>query len=87
MIYVFCVTDRAPDFTSGFERGEQGIYAIEHKGLFAVVNRVSEDDFGESHVNQRLTDTDWLKSKVLEHEETVERVMLDGPLLPFKFAT
>jgi len=87
MIYVYCVTDREPDLKSGLGRGETNIYAIEHKGLFAVVNRVLEDDFDETRINQRFTDTDWLKSKVLEHEETVERIMLDGPLLPFKFAT
>jgi len=88
VIYVYCVTDREPVLEpSSLGRCGKGLYAVGHGGLFAVVNRVSAEEFDETHINQRMTDTDWLKSKILEHEATVERVMLDGPLLPFKFAT
>jgi hypothetical protein len=88
MIYVYCVTDRKPDLEeSAFGRCGNGIYAIGHGGLFAVVDRVSAEEFDEAHINERMEDTDWLKSKILEHEATVERIMLGGPLLPFKFAT
>lgn len=87
MIYIYCVTDREPDLAPGSERDENGLYAVSHRGLFAVVRRVSADEFDETHIYQRLADPDWLRLKILEHEETVERIMLDCPLLPFKFAT
>lgn len=87
MIYVYCVTDRAPDLKRSSGKGEKGLYAIGHGGLFAVVNGVSAEEFGETRIDERLTDAEWLQSKILDHEATVESIMVDGAVLPFKFAT
>lgn len=87
MIYVYCVTDREPGSETKWESDRGGLYTLGLRGLFAVVREVRGDDFDEGHIHQRLADPDWLTSKVLEHEKTVERIMVDSPLLPFRFAT
>jgi hypothetical protein len=85
LIYVYCVTDRAPglEHLAASERPE----LLDHDGLYAVVGRVSLDDFSEERLAQNLADPDWLTEKVKLHERVVEHVMQSGSVVPFKFGT
>lgn len=83
LIYLYCVTDRMPQLKEDIEE----IYSVHHQGLYAVVSKVPEEEFGEETLKKNLNDMEWLKNKVSMHERTIEGVMEDRPVVPFKFPT
>lgn len=61
---------------------------VPYKDVEAVVGRVSLQDFTEPNLRKHLEDEQWLKEKVLAHEQIVEEVMRrTPPIVPFKFGT
>ncbi|MBI5038581.1 MAG: GvpL/GvpF family gas vesicle protein [Nitrospirae bacterium] len=83
LIYLYCVTNRVPQpKDDGY-----GVYSLNHQGLYAVVSKVPEDEFGEENLKKNLSNLEWLKIKAYRHEKIVEEVMKDGCVVPFKLAT
>ncbi len=62
-------------------------YFIYHRGLYAVVSRVTEDEFSRENLKKNLTDLEWIKQKAKAHEEIIEGIMRSVCAVPFKFAT
>jgi len=87
MIYVYCVTGVMPGFKHISEEMADDVHFIHHKGLYAIVSKVSSDEFGEENIKKNLSDMKWLESKVLRHEKVIEEVMRNCTVIPFKFAT
>lgn len=83
LIYLYCVTNRVPQpKDDGY-----GVYSLNHQGLYAVVSKVPEDEFGEENLKKNLSNLEWLKIKAYRHEKVIEEVMKDGCVVPFKLAT
>ena len=87
MIYVYCVATGKPDFDHGPGRDIQGLFVIADKGLFAIARKVLEDEFGEGNIEKNIADLEWVRAKVMEHEEVVEHVMKGNVLMPLRFGT
>ena len=82
-IYLYCITNRMPQ-----PKGDgYGVYFLNHEGLYAVVSKVPEDEFGEENLKKNLSNSEWLKIKACRHEKVIEEVMEDGCVVPFKLAT
>ncbi|MFH1563025.1 MAG: GvpL/GvpF family gas vesicle protein [Nitrospirota bacterium] len=86
LIYLYCVTNKAPEL-KGVEDLVEGVYSIYQDGLYAVVSRVFEDEFGEKNLKKNLGDIEWLTARVRIHEGVIEGVMRNTCVVPFKFAT
>jgi len=83
LIYLYCITNRMPQPKwDGY-----GVYSINHQGLYAVVSKVPEDEFGEENLKKNLSNSEWLTNKACRHEKVIEEVMEDGCVVPFKLAT
>ncbi|MBI4684686.1 MAG: GvpL/GvpF family gas vesicle protein [Nitrospirae bacterium] len=93
LIYVYCVSHKEPNFKDS-DLGNSHtkifgvrVYPICHQDLYAVVSKVSEDEFTEENLKKNLSDMKWVESNVLRHEEVIEEIMRDCTVIPFKFAT
>ncbi|MBI5025124.1 MAG: GvpL/GvpF family gas vesicle protein [Nitrospirae bacterium] len=86
LIYLYCVTNSLPHHLHTKDFGI-GVYFIYHKGLYAVVSKVTESEFNEENLKNNLTNLEWIKTKVGIHERIIEEVMRDICVVPFKFAT
>ena len=83
LIYLYCITNRMPQPKwDGY-----GVYSLNHQGLYAVVSKVPEDEFGEENLKKNLSNSEWLKNMACRHEKVIEEVMEDGCVVPFKLAT
>ena len=102
LIYLYCLTDKIPSnarFIS--QKMRQGccttnketedlvdnVYFIFHLGLYAVVGKVSTDEFSEGNLKRNLAELEWIKIKVSIHEKVIETVMKNSCVIPFKFGT
>lgn len=63
------------------------IYTVFCGGLYAVVSRVSSEEFNEDAMRINLNDMTWLEARVRKHERVIEGVMEQSTVIPFKFAT
>lgn len=86
LIYLYCVTKVKPEL-SNFEEIGTRIYPIYSQGNYAIVGRVSPDEFSESNLKKNLADIGWVEKKVRQHEKIIEEIMKGATVLPFKFGT
>lgn len=86
LIYLYCVTKAKPD-QSNFENSGAKIYPVYFQGTYAIVSKVSPEEFSEENLKKRLTDMEWVEKRVREHEEIIEKIMRYTTVLPFKFGT
>lgn len=85
LIYLYCITNRTPKLKE-VENLVSRLYFIYYYGIYAVVGKVSEDEFNEENLKRRLTDLEWVKTKTGIHEKVIEGIMKNACVLPFKFA-
>jgi len=86
LVYLYCVTDKEP----GLEEARSlvdNLYFVFHKGLYAVAGKVEKSEFGEQNLKRNLADLEWVKTKASMHEKTIEGVMINACVIPFKFGT
>jgi len=86
LIYLYCITDNVPELKE-IENLVNNLYFIFRLGLYAVVSKVSADEFNEANLKKNLADLEWVKAKVNIHEKVIEEVMKGTCVIPFKFAT
>jgi len=97
LIYLYCVTDKAPkikdleslsdNLYSRTKDFGSGTYSVHHNSIYAVVCKVKEREFSEENLEKNLGDLEWIKAKVGMHEAVIEGVMKDTCVIPFKFGT
>lgn len=86
LIYLYCVTkDKPPRYN--FEDLKVKTYPIYFQGTYAIVSKVSPEDFSEDNLKKNLADMKWVEKNARLHEAVIEEVMSDTAILPFKFAT
>lgn len=86
LTYLYCLTNKTPEIKEAKDLVDN-LYFIYQHGLYAVVNKVSEDEFSKENLEKNLSDVEWVKKRVLIHERVIERIMKNTCLVPFKFAT
>jgi hypothetical protein len=86
LIYLYCVTQIKPN-RSNFEDVGVRIYPIYFQDTYAIVSKVSSDEFSEDNLKKNLANMDWVEKKVRQHEKIIEEIMKDATVLPFKFGT
>lgn len=94
LLYLYCITNREPEL-KGVEKllyphtknPVINVYSVSQDGLYAVVSKVSEDEFGEKNLKKNLGDIEWIKTRVMIHEGVIEGIMRNTCVVPFKFAT
>ncbi len=86
LLYLYCVTKDKP---SSYNFEDLGIktHTIYFQGTYAVVSRVSPDDFSEESLKKNLADMGWVEKNTRLHEKVIERIARDQAVLPFKFGT
>lgn len=105
LIYLYCLTNptgiglsvhykEGPNKIPELSLLNSGTYFIPYSGLYAVLSKVSTDEFSEENLRKNLADLEWLKTKVSIHEKVIETVMKNSCLagrqacvIPFKFGT
>lgn len=85
LIYVYCLSQREPNFKDLNLNGS--IYSILYKDLYAVISRVSADEFNEENLKKNLSNMDWLEQKVRAHMKVISQIMNFSTVIPFKFGT
>jgi len=86
LIYLYCLTNKTPEIKEA-KNLVANLYFIYQHGLYAVIDKVSEDEFNKENLEKNLSDVEWVRERVLIHERVIERIMRDTCLIPFKFAT
>jgi len=70
----------------GIDRQHQ-VFMTSVMDITAVVSLVSLDEFHGPEAESRMKDLSWLGPRTLRHEEVVEGVMEQSPVLPARFGT
>jgi len=86
LIYLYCVTKARPGRIHFEEIGTK-IYPIYFQGVYAIVSKVSPNEFSEDNLKKKLADMGWVERKVRQHEKVIEEIMGEIAVIPFKFAT
>jgi len=86
LLYLYCVTKDKPS-SYNFEDLGIKIHPVYFQGTYAVVSRVSPDDFSEDSLKKHLADMGWVEKNIRLHEKVIEEIMKDQAVLPFKFGT
>jgi hypothetical protein len=86
LIYLYCVTKTKPS-QSDFEDVGVKIYPIYFQGTYAVITKVSPDEFSEDNLKKNLANIEWVEKRIRQHERIIEEIMKDATVLPFKFGT
>lgn len=60
-------------------------HLLEHRGLAAVVRRVSQADFTAEALESRLGDPAWIETMVRGHNAVITAVHQEQPILPVRF--
>jgi Gas vesicle synthesis protein GvpL/GvpF len=63
------------------------VYPLVHGDLMAFVSAVPSDRFGADEFRTSLSDTDWLKKRILAHEKVLEELRSSDDVVPFRFGT
>ncbi|MDD5242760.1 MAG: GvpL/GvpF family gas vesicle protein [Syntrophorhabdaceae bacterium] len=92
-LYLYCIREKTED-ASGFSTrsidGKRDVFTIIHRELEAVVSRVSLLRFTSEEIQKKaLEDLNWIKEKVVIHEDVIEEAMrgTDGlvDVIPMRF--
>jgi hypothetical protein len=67
--------------------GQESLEILSHRGIVAVWSRVPLDEFCGGEASQRMQDLTWIASRACRHEQVVEQVMGQSPVLPARFGT
>lgn len=86
LIYLYCVSNKKPELKK-INCFVNDLYLVNDKDLWAVVSKVSDDEFSEEKLKKSLADFEWVKRKASLHEKIIEGVMEGTCVIPFKFAT
>jgi hypothetical protein len=86
LVYLYCIADSEPKIEQ-IEDADNNLYSICHNGLYAVVGKVDQQEFGEEGLKKNMADMEWIKAKVSVHERITEQVMAGTNVIPFKFGT
>ncbi|MFH1856373.1 MAG: GvpL/GvpF family gas vesicle protein [Candidatus Omnitrophota bacterium] len=91
LIYLYCITRKMPKLKEVDNLIRTGnalfLHFIYHRGLYAIVSKVSNDEFAKENLEKNLNNIDWISKKANIHEQVIEGVMKSRCVLPFKFAT
>jgi len=66
---------------------EGSVHPLVHANLMAFVSAVPASQFGPNEFHAALNDTEWLKARILAHEQTVEKLRSSYNVVPFRFGT
>jgi len=86
LIYLYAVT-RAKPSPRLLQELEINIYTVHFKGSYAVVSKVSSDEFSEANLKVKLADMQWLERMAVQHDNVIKTIMKETTVIPFKFAT
>lgn len=84
--YLYCITKTKPSHNN-FKDMDIKIYPIYFQGTYAIVSKVSPDEFSEDNLKKNLANIEWVEKRVRQHERIIEEVMKMATVLPFKFGT
>jgi len=86
LVYLYCVTNEEPTLKKAEDLADD-LYFVHHRGLYAVVRGVKENEFGEEGLKKSMADLEWVKTNATLHERIIEQVMRNACVIPFKFGT
>ena len=92
-LYLYCVRPRTDETLEVHKTmsGEEKIQIIPYLELEAITSEVPLEEFSSAEIQKKAEeDLDWIKRKVLIHEEVIEQAMRsDGssvlPVIPMQF--
>jgi hypothetical protein len=67
--------------------GDDHVVIIDVQGIQAVVNWVDADEFDEDRIPEQVKNLSWVEEKAFAHENVIEEVMGDNPVVPMQFCT
>ena len=91
LIYMYCVTRNAepgilPMGASSVSR-EGHVEIIAFQDIQAVVSWVDPEEFDEDRIPEKVKDMSWVEEKAFAHENIIEEVMAEYPVVPMQFCT
>lgn len=86
LIYLYCVTNKVPKLKKAAILADN-VYFICSQGLYAIVGKVKESEFGIENLKKNLANLEWIKTKASIHEKIIEEIMGHACVIPFKFGT
>ncbi|MDP8217288.1 MAG: GvpL/GvpF family gas vesicle protein [Candidatus Theseobacter exili] len=86
LIYLYYVTRTKPNRSNLEDIGAE-ICPIYFQDTYAVVSKVSKDEFSEDNLKKNLANMEWVEKRIRLHERIIEEIMEKTTVLPFKFGT
>jgi hypothetical protein len=86
-LWVYAVTEQAPEPERLAGIDGQLVYAVTADGLAALVSDVGMDECGESALRANLEDMAWLEAVAKAHHQVIDRLASTRPVVPMRLAT
>ncbi len=87
LFYLYCVADKSFDYAA-IQSSHNDFYFIPVQSYYAVVSKVTKNDFGREVLQENIKNFEWLEKFAKKHEYIIEYVMKQNiNVIPFKFAT
>jgi len=86
LVYLYCVANQEPRLTEADDLAGN-LYFICQGDLYAVADKVEENEFGQEGLKRNMADLEWVKTNATLHERIIEQVMRNVYVMPFKFGT
>ncbi len=84
LVYLYAFTHFAPDLSKLYAL-ESSLSILACSSIYAIVSKVSEEEFGQEAIKKGLEDMEWLSAKVRKHDQIVQKLFTQGTVLPVKF--
>jgi hypothetical protein len=88
--YVYCIcTDFDESFLSRImeQFGAARLDVVRSGSLKAIIRNVASEEFSPPALRERLSDPQWVRQNVLEHDRVLRAALACGPILPLRFCT
>jgi hypothetical protein len=85
LIYVYCLSYHQLVLLESMDLENLEILVISN--FHVIVKHVSSEEFSEEAFKRNLSDVEWLGRKIREHIETINALIVQNTIIPFKFGT
>ena len=89
VFYLFCVarSDSIRNLDGTGIDGHSPLFQLDQGGITAVMSAASPSEFCGEAAEARMQDLSWLGWRACRHEEVIERIAAQSPVLPARYGT
>lgn len=86
-LYGLAQSDLLPEIEGTGLDGRSPLFLHRHENIATILSEVAESEFCSDQAEDNLKDLAWIGPRAFIHEQVIEQVMRNSPILPARFGT